>query len=340
MENYYRTLGLLSSATPAEIRRAYRILARRYHPDVNPGGQSDERFKAIAEAYSVLSDPSKRVTYDAELERFLKGESKKTSGYKAYERTQASQQGERQGGGTVGRRETAQERAKRRPMAPGQKPPRAKGGILESFKKQIRETFAAAQKPAHGPQRSLGTKVSIIEVSIGIKDALTGIKKSVEIVEPEGTRKVSVRIPPGVRTGNVVHLRASPRGSNQAYTEELIVVVKVASHPFVSLQPKGVLIEIPVTVQEAMFGASIQVPTFDDPIVVKIPANSQSGNEIRVRDRGLLQKDGSRGDLFYRLLVKIPESSLAVGIQETTSKLEQYYESPVRAAVPSSLSEI
>lgn len=336
MENYYRTLGLHSSATPDEIRRAYRILARRYHPDVNPGGHSEERFKAIAQAYSVLSDSSKRTAYDTELERFLKGEGRKQTGYQAYERSHSSATNIH-----GARRESARDRAKSRPFAPGQKPQKEKRkGVLESFKQQLKDTFSSAAPRPEPQPRSLGTKVSIIEVSIGLQEALIGTKKSVEIVEPEGSRKVSVRIPAGVRTGNVVHLRSTPKGSSPSFTEELIVVIRVASHPFVSLQPKGVVIEVPVTVQEAMFGASIQVPTFDDPIVMKIPPNSQSGHEIRVRERGLTQKDGVRGDLFYRLLIKIPESNIAVSIQENVAKLEQYYESSVRALVPTSLSEI
>jgi curved DNA-binding protein len=174
--------------------------------------------------------------------------------------------------------------------------------------------------------------VSVIEVSLSLKEAVFGVKKAIEIPDPTGPRKLSVTIPPGVRSGSVVRLRSK---SNPG--EDLVLIVRLATHPFLSIQARGLVAEIPVSVLEAHAGASISVPTLDEPVSVKIPAGSQSGSEIRLRNRGIPLKNGDRGDLFIRLLIKIPDSVGAVGLKEHFAALDQYYSSAVRNGLPKTL---
>lgn len=356
MENYYEILSLNTSATFEEIRRAYRILARRYHPDVNPGKASEEKFKTIARAHSVLSDPEKRKTYDLELEAHLK--TRVHGHHQTYQRAQQRYDNARrrfyeakhQNFGKVdpaGPEEPSQPPPQRpRPPAPNPFSGLSKKAqdFLKFLNKPIGKSSARprsgsaqrsgahSQPKEHQPEPSGIVKISVVEVSVSIRDAVHGVKKTVEISEPEGVRKISVNIPPGVRNGSVVHLRSKSQ-------EDLVIIVRVALHPFLSIQPKGLVAEVPISVNEAISGASISVPTLEEPVVLKIPPASQSGTEIRLKEKGILLRDGTRGDLFIRLLVKVPETSMAVGIKEKATELDLYYSTPVRQGFPKSLLE-
>jgi len=350
MQNHYQTLGLNTSATAEEIRRAYRVLARRYHPDVNPGRHSEQKFKEIADAYRVLSDPERRRGYDAEFEQLRRGGADPRMNAYA-----------KQAGGTAtstGRRPTARERFQeakaREDVTRSRESPRSPRGdaapSLESDLKTLwrktrsklgrivsprTERQRSSRPEGEGGPRGGVSKISVIEVSVTLRDVLHGIKKTVEISEPEGTRKVSVRIPPGVRNGSVVHLRSTNRNG-----EDLVLIVRVASHPYMSMHARGLVVEVPITVSEAIAGASITLPTLDEPAVVKVPPGSQSGSEIRLKGRGIADREGVRGDLFFRLLVRVPEAETAVGIREAASAFDRYYGAPVRRQLPRTLVEM
>jgi DnaJ-class molecular chaperone len=106
------------------------------------------------------------------------------------------------------------------------------------------------------------------------------------------------------------------------------------------MHARGLVIEVPISVHEALAGASVTLPSLDEPVTVKIPPGSQSGAEIRLKGRGVLTKEGDRGDMFYRLMVHVPGAVHAVGIAERAAELEKYYESPVRQALPKTLLEV
>lgn len=324
MENYYEILGVNSSATPQELRRAYRILARRYHPDVNPGKASQEKFRLIASAYSTLNDPAKRRAYDLQLESYIQANAR--AGHKIYEANQKN-------GAAASAAKKRSGRPDRKAKEGGERVPKTSGiwGQLFGIR---RDRLKPEAPPSRQGGRSV-TKISILEVSVNIKDAIMGAKKTIEISEPDGPRKISIKIPSGVRNGSVIRLKG-----RTGLAEEIVLIVRVASHPFLSLHSKGLVVEIPISVNEAISGASITVPTLDEPMVIKIPPASQSGHEIRLKDRGILQRDGSRGDLFFRLMIKVPESADAIGIKEKAGELNSYYACPVRQSFPKALLEL
>ena len=336
MENYYRILGLRPSASQDEVRRAYRVLARRYHPDVNPGEKSGERFKIIAAAYAVLGDTAKRAAYDRELEQATRQYAH--AAYRSQQQRRTATTRERYEEVQRAIREPEARRAREAAAASR----RAHPGGLERLGKlaawtldglsRVRTGFRQAGGIREKLRQNFGKKISVIEVSLTVQEAITGMRKTVEVAEPEGARKISVTIPAGVRNGSVIHQK-----SKDAAGEDFILLTRVSAHPFISMQVRGIVVEVPVSVQEALLGASIRVPSLDGPMIIRIPANSQSGHEIRQQQAGVRNEDGSRGDIFYRLLVKVPESSLAVGIAEQASALEAYYERPVRADLPDSL---
>jgi len=334
--NHYATLGVNPSATADELRRAYRILARRYHPDVNPGRASEERFKAIAEAYAVLSDSEKRKKYDADFEknRFENSDLR----LKAYQRQKrdeftARERFQRAVQETESRAKTKAETATQSKTTA--RAPRDPDWIdnISSLAKKIPNILKKKDKQASAVHSM--TRVSVIEISISVKDAILGAKRAIEVAEPEGRRKVSVTLPPGTKNGSVLRLR-----NTSDTREELVLITRVASHPQLSIQNKGLVVEIPISLTEAINGASINVPTLDEPVMIKIAPNSQSGQEIRVKERGIAAKDGGRGDFFYRLMIQIPDSQNAVGLHEKASELEKYYSSSVRQGLPKTILEM
>lgn len=349
MKNYYEILGVNISATGEEIRRAYRVLARRYHPDMNPD-LSEEKFKTIAEAYNVLADLDKRQNYDLELEAHLRKNSK-TNGFEAYRRAQrnarrpnatSTMNGTSRNGVHASASRTAESQGNGFGISFGEmfgEIP-AMGGALKKYASSLARqgrgyvSWIWGERPEADTKTVHSLKVSVLEVSITIKEAILGTKKTIEIVEPEGLRKVSVKIPPGVRNGSVVRLqgRGAPR-------EDLVLVIRIAYHPYLSIHPKGLVVEVPITIHEAIAGATIMVPTLEEPAAIKIPAGTNSGTELRVKEKGVPQKDGGRGDLFVRILVKIPEHPDALGLKEKANELSLYYETPVRDGLPKTLLE-
>lgn len=335
MENHYETLGLKTSASLEEIRRAYRILARRYHPDLNPDRPvAEERFKKISIAYAILSDPEKKRLYDIELERIV--HQRINTAHEAYTRAQNFSKAAQR---LRKRDDTVQyEPASQRRNVPSHAEFLSVLSLKDILKpvKKIKELFSKSPKEKKPkPPPSPHKKVSVIEVSISLRDAITGVKKTVELVEPEGARKISITIPAGTRNGSVIHLRSKP-----PHNEELVIIIRLPHHPYLSVQTRGLVFEIPITVTEAFTGASITVPTFEEPVSIRIPPGSQSGNEIRVTERGLYLKDGTRGDLFIRLLIQIPSSTEAVGLKQQIEGVEPYYGRGVREQLPKNLFEI
>ncbi len=339
MKNHYEVLGLHTSASAEEIRRAYRILARRYHPDVNPQISSADKFKTISIAYRTLSDTKKRAQYDIDLEKEQRDRLHEK--IKSYQKQQAFKTSAAASESTK-----AQSTQKASKPPPPKAPPRQLlllkiqkkwTDYIKRLKDRKNKLRQATYSTASGNSATADvriSKISIVEVSIGVEDAILGVKKTIEISEPGGLRKVSVAIPSGVRNGSVVRLR-----SKGDVGEDLVLIIRVASHPFLRLEPRGIIMEVPVTIGEVAGEASIKVPTLEESALVKIPPDAQSGTEIRLKEKGVKFKDGSRGDFFVRLLVQLPGSLTAHGLLDRVRELELYYEKSLRSHLPRRLFE-
>lgn len=353
MQNHYKTLGVTNAASIAEIRRAYRVLARRYHPDVNPGGDGGELFKEIALAYSILSDPEKKLQYDVELKQSSESFSETFDrAHEALRRNQRAAAYAREQKAT----EEAHNRVKPKPTTGTSRPhktikkPVSKPSTASVLSKSSR-TKTALDSLVRTPQRAaqalrqaallvrnsvkretlptLG-QLAVIELSISIEDAIRGTRRAVEIGDSAtGTRKVSVTIPPGVRTGSVIRLRSKERPN-----EEVVLLIKVEQHPWLSLAERGLTMEIPLTVPEAIEGTKIQVPSLGDPLLVTVEPLTQSGREVRLKNQGIVNRDGTRGDLYIRFIVKIPSQPLPDEIRSLSELLAEVYTTPVREHLP------
>jgi DnaJ-class molecular chaperone len=376
MRNHYKTLGITNAATIAEIRRAYRVLARRYHPDVNPGRSSEDLFKSIAEAYSVLSDPDKRQQHDLELERSTESFSQTFDrAHEVFRRNQQAQAYKKakeqkantstQSDATQQRPEQARQQQKnahaKKPhsAAPSRQRPKTIATIralakqtsarLRASSSRLVDTGAQAltrlkRSPKTPKVGTLVSNISLVDTSVSIHDAIQGAKRTIEIPGANGEpRKISVVIPPGVRSGSIIRFRRKEDPS-----EEIVVVVQVEHHPWLSISERGLTMEIPLTVSEAIMGGKIQVPTLGEPLLVTVEPGTQSGREVRLKQQGIFHRDGTRGNLFIRFIVKVPERVASTGassddansLTESAKTLDPFYATSVRYYLPRSLIEV
>ncbi len=303
-KDFYATLGVSADADADAIKKAYRKLARTYHPDANQGdAAAEKRFKEIGEAYGVLSDPEQRKQYDA-IRAMSGGGARFTAG--------GGQGGaggfeDLFGGLFAGGREGQNVRFTTSGGPSGQQVNLDDlfGGIFGPQAGGAGQGGGGFRAP-RGPQR--GADLSA-DVDISFRQAVDGAQLNLRVGDPSsGTRTITARIPAGVRDGQKVRLRGKGRpGDAGAADGDLLVTVHVAPHPIFTLDGQNVRITVPVTFAEAVFGAQIEVPTPDAATVkVKVPPGTPSGRTLRVKGRGI--KTSKRaGDLLVTIEVAVPQ---------------------------------
>jgi DnaJ-class molecular chaperone len=338
--NYYHVLKVAPQATPVEIRKAYRDLARKFHPDLNPGADTIERFKEVTRAYEVLSDEKKRSAYDRSLQAshsdssgtFKASNQQRKSGPEAGTQWNNTQKAQQSRAAYRSYQEQAREvqRAASRNAASSTNSSGLGGliGKVESWwsgKTGTKHEGTQEEKPLHSTMHGTRPKasirpnsVSVMEVLITVLESITGVRKTVEI---EGKR-LTMNVPPAVRTGSVVRLRS------KASREEVIILVRLAPHPYLSVHPRGLVVEVPVSIGEAYSGGRIRVPTLEGEVHLKVPAGMQSGREVCLKGKGIIARDGERGDLFYRMMIYIPDGQ---DFERIVQEVEQSYKEPLRA---------
>ncbi|HXG58562.1 MAG TPA: J domain-containing protein [Thermoanaerobaculia bacterium] len=271
--DYYDILGVKKTATEAEIKKAYRELAKKYHPDKNKGNkEAENKFKEISEAYAVLSDKEKRAQYDRlGREAFSFGES---GGFGGFDFSQFMGGGARRGGA----RRTAAD-----------------------FTDIFSDLFGGGGFDI-GPERGADLHA---ELTIDFRDAVTGATMDLTI----GGGRVKVKIPEGVSDGQTIRIRGkgSP-GTRGAPPGDLNVLVHVRPHPFFERRGDDIYIELPVTVGEAIRGAEIDVPTIHGPVRARIPPGTQGGQTFRIRGKGVRRK-GTTGDHYYKIVITVPREA-------------------------------
>jgi DnaJ-class molecular chaperone len=335
-EDLYQLLGVSRSATADEVKKAYRRLARKHHPDVNPGDKAaEDKFKKLSAAFEVLGDPKKRKLYDEFGEDAAKFgfDEAKAEQYRAY-RAAASAPGGRgyarggipfdMGGEGVDIGDLFGELFGR---ASG-------GGRGVGF--DPGEVFGRAGGRRAGPVP--GDDLSA-RVGLSLAEALQGTERTLSVRRPrpdgsEESKQLTVKIPPGVQTGSKVRLagQGTP-GERGGPPGDLYIETEVAEHPLVRREGDDLHMDLPITVSEAMLGAEVRVPTFEGDVTVRVPAGSQSGKKMRLRGRGAPSLRGSsKGDLYLNLQVRVPEEA-DEAVRAAAEALARAYRGDVRAQV-------
>ncbi len=287
-DDYYKTLGVSRSASPEEISKAYRKLARKYHPDLNPDDKNAKKqFQEIQTAYDCLNDPEKKKLYDqfgANYEQVRQAGGNPFGG------------GARGGGPGFDFNELF--------GAGGQS-----GGIdLGDLFKQF---SGGSGMPTGGRSRRGGAgggrQAADVEaeITVPLATAVLGGEAEIKIDRAGVPESLRVKVPAGVQEGKKIRLRGQGQSSG-GHASDLLLTVHVASHPFFKLVGNDLELKLPVTLSEAALGAKVDVPTPGGIVSLKIPPGSQSGKRLRVKGQGV-RAPNKPGDLYIELQVKLPD---------------------------------
>ncbi len=305
--DYYEVLGVPRTADDKAIKSAYRKLARRYHPDMNPGNaKAEEQFKGINEAYEVLSDPDKRHRYDQFGQYFDKRVSPSSGPTPSSSPASSQGAGPRQG--------------------TGQAPPSGFDfGRFGSFEEFIEELLGGGR--ARGGRSRPGIRGENQEgkVELTLEEAFSGTRKRIKT--PSG-EVIEVRIPAGVRTGSKVRVSGKGKeGPLGGPAGDFLLLIHLKPHPKYTLEGDDLIYELPITPSEAVLGVQVEVPTLDGKVRLTIPAGTTTGKMLRLGSRGLAKSGTNRrGDQRVRIKVDIPRdpSPEEKTLYEKLSQIESY----------------
>ena len=279
-KDYYRIMGLEPDASAEEIKRAYKKLARKYHPDVSDEPDAQQKFQEIGEAYDILKDPGKRAEYD-QL------------------RTYVNQQGRRDAAGG-GQRFTFEESD-------------FEGTGFEDLLKSIfgeQTGFGRGGfrdfRSGGGARARRGEDIRY-RLRITAEEAFAGGSRQITLTQPGGGgRKINVKIPKGITHGKELRLKGQGQpGSTGDLNGDLYLEIELAPHALFEIEGKDVTLMLPVSPWEAALGCDVEIPTLGGKVNLKIPANSQSGKRLRLKGRGL--PGAPPGDQFVILKIVNPE---------------------------------
>jgi DnaJ-class molecular chaperone len=283
----YRTLNVPRSADRAAIKQAYRKLAKILHPDRNPGSQrAEQRFKEVSQAYDLLSDPEKRAKYDrGEID--ADGRPRHT--FRGFDFAGDPQSAAetifgRMFGGAFGRG-----------FGEANRTARGEFRFDDLRREAARAASAGARRAKRGADRRYRVEVDFVTAARGGKQRL----------DLGGGRPVEVTVPAGAEHGSVLRLKG--QGAPGDAPGDALVEIAIRPHPVFTRKGHDVHVELPISVPEAVLGASVPVPTIDGPVRITVPAGSNSGRSLRLKARGIGRPDGGRGDQYVRLLVVLPE---------------------------------
>ena len=295
-KDYYAAMGVARDATQDDIKRAYRKLARKYHPDVSKEVDAEARFKEVGEAYEVLKDPEKRAAYDQLGANWKAGQEFRPP-------PDWDQGFEFHGGDFTG--------ADADQFSDFFESLFGRGGFGGAYARGARREFHARGEDTYA------------KVLIGLEDAYKGATRALTLkhteLGPNGRpqlkeRTLNVRIPKGVRQGQ--HIRLAKQGGagiGKGGPGDLYLEVEFQPHPYYKVEGKDVYLDLPVAPWEAMLGASIKVSTPSGPVDLKIPASSSGGRKLRLKGRGIPAK--APGDLYVVLQIALPKADTDVARQ-------------------------
>jgi DnaJ-class molecular chaperone len=312
--DYYKTLGVPRNASSADIQKAYRELARKHHPDMNPDKpEAVKKFQEIQAAFDVLNKPEKREMYDrygSSFETMGQGAPQNPSwgagpagGVNAEDIDFGQFFGERFGeGGAAGL-----------------------GDIFSHFRR-------ATGRGGGGGKRRGSDAVS--EVTIPFGTAISGGEIQLTLQRQSGEiETIVVKIPPGLEDGKRMRLRGKGEPvSGRGTAGDLMLTVHVAPHPFFSRRRNDLLVRLPITLGEAVAGASVDVPTPTGTVSVHIPPGTSSGKKLRIKGHGVAPKTGTKGDMLAEVLIVLP-TNLTEADRETIRQIDSRNPSNPRQAL-------
>jgi len=291
-KDYYSVLGVGRNASQDAIQKAYRKLARKYHPDVNKDPSAEEKFKEISEAYEVLRDPEKRKRYDMLGSNWKAGQDfRPPPGWDM---------------GDI-----------RFDFGPGgRKSSGAFGGFSDFFEALFGSFGVAGAGPGSATMGMMRGADHEATIRVTLEDLYRGGRKSVRLTSHPGrpggagagrTKSYDVTIPKGILPGQKIRLAGQggePRGGGQP--GDLLLKVELARHPRFRLEGRDIYFDLRLAPWEAALGAKVTVPTLDGQVTLNVPPGTSSGKKLRLRGKGLPNPRGAAGDLYAVVSVEVP----------------------------------
>jgi curved DNA-binding protein len=284
-KDYYATLGVARDADEDAIKKAYRKLARQFHPDVSKDPQAEAKFKEAAEAYQTLKDPQKRAAYDE-----------------------------------LGRRPAGEEFAP--PPDWRQQYAQDADAFEDIDLSDLLDALGRRGRPrsASGPVPGRDYEAA---VRIALEDAHRGATLNLDVQYEDGPHTLAVTIPPGVTAGQKLRLRGKGGpGRNGGASGDIYLHIELAPHAVFRVQQHDLYFDLALAPWEAALGAQVEVPTLDGPVLLTVPAATRSGRKLRLRGRGLANGRGGHGDLYAVVHIDVP-AALTAGERELFEKLAQ-----------------
>lgn len=286
-KDYYKILGVSNTADEDTISRAYKKLARKYHPDLNPGDSAaEEKFKDINEAYEVLKDKEKRSMYD-QFGSNWQNAGQFQSGGQNFGRTHFSFNGQSFDGGNF-------------------------SDIFDTLFNSTRggrDGFTTDPFGGFSARQQRGRDIES-EITISLEDAVKGGERSFTIQGPDRPQTLKVTIPAGIQDGKKLRLAGKGYPSSSGVNGDLYLKVRFAPHPYFKVDGNDLIYDVSLKPWEAVLGTKKRVPTLESEVEMSIPAGSSSGKKLRLRGKGL-GNDYTRGDEYVRVNIVVPETLTA-----------------------------
>jgi len=279
MKDPYSVLGVSKTATAEEIKKAYRKLAKKLHPDLNPGNKKvEQEFKRITAAYGIIGDEEKRGRYD-------RGEID-ASGAERPQRRYYRQYADAGAGGAGGTYSSD-------------------GGFADfADAGDIFAEFFRGRGGTRSNMRMRGSDVSY-RLEIDFLDAVNGAAKQLQM--PDGS-EIKVTIPPGTRDGQVLRLKGKGQpGFNEGAPGDALIEISVRPHSLFTRKGEDIHLELPISLGDAVLGGKVDAPTTTGRVTVTIPKGSNSGTVLRLKGKGVRRGDGTHGDQFIMLKIMLPD---------------------------------
>ena len=290
MKDPYEILGIAKTASETEIKKAFRTLAKKHHPDKHAGdAAAQKRFQEISGAYDILGDKQKRAQYDAGAigaDGNPKGFDPRQGGFGTGGFRQGNPFG---GGGGPGAREFHFSFDD----APG-----GPAGFQDIFA----DLMGGGRRGARAGQATKGEDFAAA-VTVSFAESATGGTRRVMLQNGE---QIDVKIPIGVKDGQVVRVKGRGGAGRGGPNGDILLTVSVAPHPFMTRDGNDIRMDLPVTLKEAVLGGKVPVPTLTGTVSLSVPANSNTGTVLRLKGKGIAANDGA-GDFYVRLVVTLPE---------------------------------
>ena len=278
--DYYETLGLTKSATEKEIKKAYKKLAMKYHPDKNPDNpKAEDTFKEVKEAYEILTDKEKRAAYDQ-------------FGHQAFDPSRGAghQRQYQQSGAGYGEFDDLF----------GDMFSRGRGG----------NPFGGFGQQRARPQR--GEDVQF-KMDVDLEDVILGNQKVIELPIFEGqqqvTKKINIKIPMGIENGEKIRLAGKGKpGFNGAPSGDVLIEIQARPHPYYTRDNNNLIYQAHTDFVSATLGGKVEIPTLDSRLNLTIPAGTQNGRKFRMKGKGITDRKGQTGDLLVQITIDTPQN--------------------------------